>query len=59
MQLVWGARISLFIGFSVGFLSTLIGIDDRNDRRVYPRSGRWGVEYVHQCFSADTRFATA
>jgi peptide/nickel transport system permease protein len=26
MQVVWGARISLFIGFSVGLLSTLIGL---------------------------------
>jgi peptide/nickel transport system permease protein len=26
MQVVWGARISLFIGFSVGFLSTLLGL---------------------------------
>ena len=25
-QMVWGARISLFIGFSVGILSTLIGL---------------------------------
>jgi peptide/nickel transport system permease protein len=26
IQVVWGARISLFIGFSVGFLSTLLGL---------------------------------
>jgi peptide/nickel transport system permease protein len=26
MQMVWGSRISLFIGFSVGLLSTLLGL---------------------------------
>jgi len=26
MQVVWGARISLFVGFTVGFLSTLLGL---------------------------------
>ncbi len=52
VQVVWGSRISLFIGFTVGILTTLDWLDHWNDCRVHPRGDRWIAEYVHECLPA-------